>query len=126
MMCMTVVVLSGCKDKNRLVEPHDGPAHVMMKVSEHNFGKLDGSLSVVECEFQLINDGNEVLTINDAENLCHCTHLEFPKEPIRPGHGCMLKAYLNVLDLSPGYFTRTIILHTNAGDYNIFLKGERL
>lgn len=125
-VALLLLGLSGCKDKNRLVEPHDGPAHILLKETEHNFGQLDGSASVLSHEFQLINDGSEPLVINDIEYFCHCTHVEYPKEPIRPGHGVTLTFYLNVDDLSSGYFIRDVIVHTNAGNARIQVKGERL
>lgn len=125
LVAFVMVGLSGCKDKNRVVEPHDGPAHILLKETEHNFGQLDGSESVVSHEFQLINDGGEPLVINEVENFCHCTHVEFPKEPIRPGHAVTLTFYLNVDDVS-GYFIRDVIVHTNAGNARIQVKGERV
>jgi hypothetical protein len=125
LVTFVVFGLSGCKDKNRVVEPHDGPAHILLKETEYNFGQLDGSRSVVSHEFQLINDGGEPLVINDIENFCHCTHVEYPKEPIRPGHAVTLMFYLNADDVS-GYFIRDVIVHTNAGDARIQVKGERI
>ena len=125
-VALLIVALSGCKDKNRLVEPHDGPAHILLKESEHHFGQLNGVESVVSHDFLLINDGSEPLVINDIENFCHCTHVEYPKEPIRPGHGATLILYLNVDDLSNGYFNRTVMVHTNAGNARIEISGERL
>ena len=125
-VALLLLGLSGCKDKGRVVEPHDGPAHILLKVSEHNFGQLNGAESVVSHEFQLINDGSEPLVINNIENFCHCTHVEYPQEPIRPGHAVTLTFYLNVDDLSPGYFIRDVIVHTNAGDARIQVKGERV
>ena len=54
-VALLLLGLSGCKDKNRLVEPHDGPAHILLKETEHNFGQLDGSASVLSHEFQLMS-----------------------------------------------------------------------
>ena len=124
-VALLLLCLSGCKDKNRVVEPHDGPAHILLKEKEYNFGQLNGAEPVVSHDFQLINDGSEPLVINNVENLCHCTHVEYPKEPIRPGHGVTLTLYLNVNEMY-GFFSRTVIVHTNAGDAVIEIKGEKV
>ena len=121
---MTVVMLTGCRDKGRLVKPKDGPAHVLMELREFHFGTVYQSQSTVSHDFLLINDGSELLVINSVENLCHCTQVDYSKEPIRPGHGRKLKVILNLNELTPGFFSRTVVVHTNAGDVSIDVKGE--
>ena len=126
LMAAVLFGLSGCKDKGRIVEPKEGPAHLVVKPQEIFLGVVNSSDDVIQKDILLINEGSENLVISDVENLCHCTHAEFPDRPIRPGHGERLKVYLNVNALPPGQFSRTVIVHSNGGEVAIDFTGEKL
>ena len=99
-----------------------------MLETEYNFGALTDDDQIVEHDFRFVNEGSEKLVISKVQAHCHCTAVDYPKEPIKPGHGNKLKVYLNVRDLSPGYFTRTIEVYPsgNTDKQTIFIKGEKL
>lgn len=116
-------LLAGCKDKERVVDPKDGPAHMTMTEKEYDFGRIKSYMNILTHDFFFVNDGSEKLVITDIHNYCHCTHAEYPKEPIKPGHGGKIKVMLNVRDLSQGFFSRTIKITTNRNTESIFVKG---
>jgi len=103
---MTTFLLLSCQDKGRKVS---GGGHIQMDEERYDFGVLNASvIRVAQHNFVLTNDGAEPLVIASVQNHCHCTHLEYPKEPIQSGESTTLTAYLNVAELSPGRFSRTI------------------
>ena len=125
-VCLIVAVLFGlssCKDKGRIVEPKDGPARLVIQPQTLNLGTISRSNGVVKKEVLIINEGSENLVINEVENLCSCTHAEYPDHPIRPGHGERMEVYLNAAELSTGQFMRTIIVHSNGGRVAFDLAG---
>ena len=122
---LAVVTLTGCRDKGRMVEPVFDHAHVLMEQRQYNFGTVSDANPVVEHDFTLINDGGEPLQITEVVNHCRCTHVEYPQEPIKPGHGVTLQVYLHVADLDYGEFIRAIDIKTNVGVVNVSLLGVK-
>lgn len=120
-----VLILNSCRDKGRIVEPRYDRAHVMLQETNHNFGVLTDAQHVEKFYLTLINDGGEDLQITEVYNHCSCTHVEYPKDPIKAGHGVKLEVFLDVDDLGYGMFTRTIDIHTNSGTATLFLQGEK-
>lgn len=118
--------MTSCKDKGRIVEPKDGPAHLLIRERVINLGNISRDRGVMKQEVLLINDGSETLEISSFENLCHCTHTESDTKSIRPGHGAKMTIYLNTPDLTPGDFYRTVIVHSNGGDVSVDLKGKMM
>ena len=118
-------LLVACEDKGRMVKPNEGPAHLRITELEYDFGKIDSSKDVLAHEFSFVNDGSEKLVITNVNNFCHCTETEYPKEPIKPGHGGKIKVMLKVRDLTPGYFSRTIEISTNRNSVRINVKGTK-
>lgn len=125
-LSLLALTLTGCKDKHRIVEPKEGPAHLVIEPTEWQVGSVSLQSGIVEKEFAMINDGSEDLVIKEVENLCSCTRTEFVDKPIVPGHGRTLKVFLDTSHLTPGEFLRTIVVHSNGGDIAIDLTGERV
>ena len=125
---ITSLVLVACQDKGRLVEPKDGPGRLKLMQSEYNFGPLNNIDGIVMHEFVVVNEGSSSVAIADVHPYCHCTNVEYSKEPIKPGHGTKLKVYLNAREVDPGFFTRTIDVHASGGGnkVTIFLKGNKM
>lgn len=125
---MTLLVLTGCKDKGRLVEPKEGPAHLLVEDNEFNFGIVKDADGILEKEFTVLNDGSEPLVISSVQPHCHCTEVDFPQKPIKPGHGVRVKVRLDVSSLSTGVFSRTIDFYPNggAGKATVYVKGEKI
>lgn len=125
-LLLTMLVFS-CKDKNRVVEPLGGPAKLVMLETEYNFGELTNNDDIVEHDFHFVNKGSKKLVISKVHPLCHCTVVDYPKEPVKPGHEGAFKVYLDVNELSPGFFTRTIEIYSNGDTERatLFIRGNK-
>ena len=126
LLCFLSLGMTSCKDKHKIVEPKEGPAHLVVQPTELQLGSIPQGSGVIEKEVAMINDGSEDLLITNIENLCSCTTTEFVDKPIAPGHGRTLKILLDTNHLTPGEFSRTIIVHSNGGEVSIDLTGEKL
>ena len=126
LLCFLSLGMTSCKDKHKIVEPKEGPAHLVVQPTELQLGSIPQGSGVIEKEVALINDGSEDLLITNIENLCSCTTTEFVDKPIAPGHGRTLKISLDTNHLTPGEFSRTVIVHSNGGEVSIDLTGEKL
>lgn len=126
LLCFLSLGMTSCKDKHKIVEPKEGPAHLVVQPTELQLGSIPQGSGVIEKEVAMINDGSEDLLITNIENLCSCTTTEFVDKPIAPGHGRKLKILLDTNHLTPGEFSRTIIVHSNGGEVSIDLTGEKL
>lgn len=126
LLCFLSLGMTSCKDKHKIVEPKEGPAHLVVQPTELQLGSIPQGSGVIEKEVAMINDGSEDLFITNIENLCSCTTTEFVDKPIAPGHGRTLKISLDTNHLTPGEFSRTVIVHSNGGEVSIDLTGEKL
>ena len=126
LLCFLSLGMTSCKDKHKIVEPKEGPAHLVVQPTELQLGSIPQGSGVIEKEVAMINDGSEDLLITNIENLCSCTTTEFVDKPIAPGHGRTLKISLDTNHLTPGEFSRTVIVHSNGGEVSIDLTGEKL
>ena len=126
LLCFLSLGMTSCKDKHKIVEPKEGPAHLVVQPTELQLGSIPQGSGVIEKEVAMINDGSEDLFITNIENLCSCTKTEFVDKPIAPGHGRTLKISLDTNHLTPGEFSRTVIVHSNGGKVSIDLLGEKL
>lgn len=126
LLCFLSLGMTSCKDKHKIVEPKEGPAHLVIQPTELQLGSIPQGSGVIEKEVAMINDGSEDLLITNIENLCSCTTTEFVDKPIAPGHGRKLKISLDTNHLTPGEFSRTVIVHSNGGEVSIDLTGEKL
>ena len=126
LLCFLSLGMTSCKDKHKIVEPKEGPAHLVVQPAELQLGSIPQGSGVIEKEVAMINDGSEDLLITNIENLCSCTTTEFVDKPIAPGHGRTLKISLDTNHLTPGEFSRTVIVHSNGGEVSIDLTGEKL
>ena len=126
LLCFLSLGMTSCKDKHKIVEPKEGPAHLVAQPTELQLGSIPQGSGVMEKEVAMINDGSEDLLITNIENLCSCTTTEFVDKPIAPGHGRTLKISLDTNHLTPGEFSRTVIVHSNGGEVSIDLTGEKL
>ena len=71
-------------------------------------------------EFILTNDGKEPLIISSARASCGCTNLKYSQEPILPGKTSTVSATYNAA--SPGVFTKTVTVNTNADPNPVVLQ----
>lgn len=125
---LSLLLLVACEDRQRVVTPTSDQAKLVMAKELYYFGTLTDDDGIVEHTFQFVNEGREKLVINRIHAYCHCIAVDYPKEPIKPGHASKIKVYLNTHDLTPGHFTRTIeIFHNGIGGQTaIFVRGEKI
>lgn len=123
---LAAVVLAGCKDKGRIVEPKEGPAHLVIPQQEWYLGNVPIDAGIIQRDVLMINDGSEPLVVDTVEALCHCIRAEYPDHPIRPGHGGRLRVFLNVNELTAGEFCRSVIVNSNGGAVTVDFTGTRM
>lgn len=89
----------------------------------HDFGTIPQSKPTT-AEFKFTNNGSAPLIIAAAQGSCGCTVADYTKEPIAPGKSGFVKATFNAA--SPGPFTKTVTVSSNAGTAPVVLniKGE--
>jgi hypothetical protein len=98
-------------------------ATIEWKFTTHDFGKVKMNQSVT-VEFEFTNPGLVPLIINSVKPSCGCTVADYPKEPIAPGASG--KITVKYKGSSPGYFSKSITVTTNATEpvSNLYIKGE--
>lgn len=67
---------------------------------------------VVRIEYEIINNGNQPLLLNNVEFSCSCTSSEFDKNPVLPGKSTVVTL---IFDTQPTYDRqdRIALLHSN-------------
>ena len=70
--------------------------------------------------FTLTNDGKEPLIISAARASCGCTNLKYAQTPILAGQSATVSATYNAA--TPGVFTKTITVTTNASPNPVVLQ----
>jgi hypothetical protein len=89
-------------------------AEIKFEKMSHNFGTFSES-SVVTCNFNFTNVGDQPLVINQAVASCGCTQVpEYPKTPIKPGEKGTIKVTYNGTGKFPGHFKKSITVRTNG------------
>ena len=98
-------------------------ATIEWKFTTHDFGKVSMNESVT-VEFEFSNPGLMPLIINSVKPSCGCTVADYPKEPIAPGDSG--KITVKYKGSTPGYFSKSITVTTNATESTtrLYIKGE--
>lgn len=94
------------------------------KDSVHDFGNIHEG-EIVEYDFAFTNNGKTPLVIGNALGSCGCTVADFPKEPIQPGKGGVLKVKFNSAGKT-GHQEKTVTINTNSqrGIQMLNIKAE--
>ena len=89
----------------------------------HDFGRIPQGKPVT-AQFAFTNKGELPLVISQAKGSCGCTGVDYPKEPIMPGHSGVIKATFNAA--APGAFNKSVTVESNAegGTQVLYVKGE--
>ncbi len=105
------------------VQANAPEATIEWKFTTHDFGEVDLNKSVA-VEFEFSNPGLVPLIINSVRPSCGCTVADYPKEPIAPGASG--KITVRYKGSSPGYFSKSITVNTNAAESvtRLYIKGE--
>ena len=85
----------------------------------HDYGTIlknsDGT-----CEFKFTNDGKEPLILSRPKSSCGCTVPTWPKQPILPGKGDVMKVTYSTNRVGP--FNKTVTVYCNASNSPIKLQ----
>lgn len=105
--------------------PNTSPTapEIIFDTDAHDFGTLQKG-APCEYEFKFKNTGKEPLIIQNAQASCGCTVPSYPKEPIMPGQGGVIKVKYDSNRI--GAFTKTVNVTSNAKNSPkiITIKGK--
>ena len=95
------------------------PAVMKFDEAKYNFGFIHQG-DIVSHDFTFTNAGDEPIVITDAEVTCHCTTVDFPKQPIAKGQKGIIKVTYDsksAIDRQE----RTVIVKSNASNAPVTL-----
>jgi len=85
---------------------------IQFEEREHDFGKiLQGE--TVSINFKFINAGKSDLIIADVSTSCGCTVPSYPKTPVKPGEGGIIKVAFSSKN-QKGYQSKNILVVANT------------
>ena len=102
----------------------EGNATISFEKNNYDFGKITEPEKVTH-EFKFINNGTEPLIISSATATCGCTVPEYPKEPVAPGEGGVIKVVYDSKG-QPGMQHKvvTVTANTTPSATELYLTGE--
>lgn len=87
----------------------------------HNFGRISVQSGPQSCTFEFKNISKKPIAINNVLSSCGCTTPEWPKKPVMPGQGGVIKVtFLN--DQGPYPFDKALTVYTSAAAKPIILR----
>lgn len=93
-----------------------------LKESEFDFGKIAQGKPVTHV-FEVVNTGNEILSLENVQASCGCTTPEWSKDPIAPGASQKITVGYNAATEGP--FEKSITVFYNKGQMKtILIKGN--
>jgi hypothetical protein len=112
---------------NLTVWGQNSKAIIEFASNEYDFGNIDGSKGLVDCEFTFFNKGTLPLVLSGVKASCGCTSPDWTKEPVMPGKSGMIKVSYNPSGVS-GFFNKSITVSSNAdnGEATLRVKGNVL
>ncbi len=119
---IAIINVNGQKADTKIEENPNAPELTFEKIV-HNYGTIyKGSDGV--CEFHFTNTGKEPLIIDKPRSSCGCTVPTWPKQPILPGKGDMIKVTYDTKRM--GRIHKTVSIKSNAKNNPVVLtiKGN--
>lgn len=101
----------------------DVKASIEWEETTHDFGKIAKGIPV-EAKFKFKNTSMVPLMINSVRPSCGCTVADYPKVPVKPGESADIAVTYDAKNI--GYFSKSIVVMTNANEPRItlYIKGE--
>jgi Protein of unknown function (DUF1573) len=97
------------------------PEQLQLKESSHDFGKIPQGKPVTHI-FEVFNNGNEPIVLENVQATCGCTTPEWSKDAIVPGGSQKITVGYN--SASEGPFEKNITVTYNKGQSKILIiKG---
>lgn len=120
---LAVVITAFATDFALSAKP-EKKASMKFEQTSHNFGTIKEDGGPVTCEFPFVNAGDGNLIIFDATAECGCTRPSYPKQPVSPGKGGVIKVTYNPIG-RPGAFDKMVTVKTNGkpGKLRLKIKG---
>ena len=87
----------------------------------YSFGEQDALVEMLSGQFVLRNTGKDELRLEDVVPGCHCTKVEWSREPVAPGDSCVI-AFVYHKDMVTKSFRKDIKVMTNRSDEPLTLK----
>ena len=107
-----IIVRSAAQEATPLAAtPNPNAAEIVFENDAHDYGTIKQGANG-SYEFKFKNSGKEPLIISNAQGSCGCTVPAWPKEPILPGQGNVIKVTYDTKRVGP--FTKTVTLTSNA------------
>lgn len=99
--------------------------HTKIEIEKHliDIGKIKkGGLALAG--FKIVNIGVNPLIIKDVTVDCHCTVVEWSKDPLLPGDSVFIKVRYDAA--FPGFFLKKVTVYSNAYQSPVLLviRGE--
>ena len=93
-----------------------------LKELTFDFGKIPQGKPVTH-DFEVVNNGQKPLIIENVEASCGCTTPEWTTQPVAPGAKTVIKVGFNAS--SQGLFRKSITINYNGdGTKTLFISGD--
>jgi hypothetical protein len=98
------------------------PDVLLLKETKHDFSKIPQGRPAIY-SFQIMNTGQEPLSLTNVQASCGCTTPEWSRSPIAPGATSWIKVGYNAY--AEGPFTKTVtITYGNGMAKTLTISGE--
>lgn len=121
---LLALCLTACGSKGNGMGGSD--ARMELDETVWDFGTIRAQETFVYHDFTFRNTGSDKLVITGIHAYCHCTAVDYPKDPIKPGKQGTISVRLNAGDVD-GYFSRMIDIYTNGQPQTVSIevKGQK-
>ena len=121
LMAVALLTMTACKGVSR---GGTNGSHMQMNERVHDFGEIPNGQVFADCDFAFTNDGDDPLVITKVDAYCHCTAVNYPEEPIKPGKSGTISVRLNASDVTPGFFKRKIVIYLNNNQEPVVISVQ--
>lgn len=116
---LLVVLISSCSHKPTKPSEHQSKADRPKAIIEwrtetnHDFGVYHERIAK-SFSFVFYNIGDVPFVIDSVTTTCGCTHAEYSKKPILPGHTDSICVTYSGNGFTPGFFNQTCRVYSNS------------
>lgn len=110
-LLFVAVLLTACGE--RKVAVTEDAAEIKFDTLSHDFGTIPPDTRV-SYDFVFHNIGSTYLHLEDIKPTCSCTAAKYPKGGIEPGETAAITITYDSHGSSPGHFSRSIRVYSNA------------
>lgn len=92
----------------------------------HDFGEVARNGGDLVHRFELVNEGDEPLTILRVKTSCTCIKTSFDRKPIASGGTGFVEVRYRVGKKPAGVFYKVVDVYTSAGRRSYIIKGNAI